>query len=834
MELKNKNADDISTYIEDREYTANRYVLRCFSVTMIIYSVVFLLNVIGVFVIEQSLMFRAYIPSLIIFCLMYFVSNSVSLSDYKMKYFILFCVILLFTVTGVFVTYHVILLPILPFLYATLYTSKRVMAYVYALTVVSTCVIVYGGYYWGLCDANMALLTSTSMSDYMVDGQFVFTQINTNPLTTLMLFYVFPRCCVYIAFMVVCNDIYKIVYGSIERAKLSADLEKAKEAAEHASSAKSEFLARMSHEIRTPINAILGMNEMIVRESKEQDTRKYALDIKNSANTLLGLINEILDSSKIESGKMDIVPVNYQISSLLNDLYNMISIKAMDKGLELIFDVSPDIPSEYLGDDIRIRQVLMNLLSNAVKYTEKGTVKLSVSCTRNDENAILHYMVKDTGIGIQEGDLDRLFEQFERIEEKRNRNIEGTGLGLNIAIQLLYLMDSDLKVDSVYEEGSEFSFDLVQKIVNPNPLGDFKESINNAELHNEYEMNYVAPDAKILVVDDNEMNRKVFCNLLKRTQISIYEAGSGHECLTILKQQEFDIIFLDYMMPHMDGVETLHEMKKQNLCINTPVIMLTANAIVGAKEEYLREGFDDYLTKPVMPEKLDKLILSYLPEELVSVSVETSSTVSSNVSSEDVSGLPQLEEFDFDYAMRMLKSQEILLNTLRDFYYFLDGLPDTFVKLMDEIHTNEAIHSYKVEVHTLKGTSSTVGAMLLSKLARMLEVAATQNDVERIRIMHPILLEEIEKHKERIAESMPELKDKKEITDAKKLLPFFEMLKDSLQKNDYDMADSICGEIRTYKFPERIQILVEDILNYTWNFDTENAIIAIEVLKNIL
>ena len=543
MEINNNKSDDISVYIEDREYTANRYVLRSFTVTMIIYSIVFLLNVLGIFVIEQSLMFRAYIPSLIIFCVLYIVSNNVSLSDYKTKYFILFCVILLFTVTGVFLTYHVTLLLILPFLYATLYASKRVMRYVYVLSVLSTCIIVYGGYYMGLCDANMALLTTTSLSDYLLDGQFGLTQINPNPLTTLMLFYVFPRCGVFIAFMVVCKDIYKIVCGSIEKAKLSADLEKAKEAAEHASSAKSEFLARMSHEIRTPINAILGMNEMIVRESKEQDTRKYALDIKNSANTLLGLINEILDSSKIESGKMDIVPVNYQISSLLNDLYNMISIKAMDKGLDLIFDINPDIPSEYFGDDIRIRQVLMNLLSNAVKYTIEGSVTLTVSCTQNEDVAIMHYVVKDTGIGIQEEHLDRLFEQFERIEEKRNRNIEGTGLGLSIAIQLLYLMDSDLKVDSVYEKGSEFSFDIVQKIVNPEPLGDFQKEIYIQKTNCTNEMNYVAPEAKVLVVDDNEMNRKVFCNLLKRTEIKIYQAASGNECLAILKQQNFDIIF---------------------------------------------------------------------------------------------------------------------------------------------------------------------------------------------------------------------------------------------------------------------------------------------------
>lgn len=292
--------------------------------------------------------------------------------------------------------------------------------------------------------------------------------------------------------------------------------------ADAANHAKSDFLARMSHEIRTPINAVLGMDEMILRESTEPEIKKYAHDIKSSASALLSIINEILNSSKIESGKMELVKDNYEISSLLNDLYNMIGVRAKGKGLSLSFDIDPSIPTAYYGDDLRIRQVLVNLLTNGVKYTQQGSVTLRVSGRVDGENAILRFSVKDTGIGIKEEDLGKLFARFERIDEVKNRHIEGTGLGMSIAMQLLNLMGSELKVESAYGKGSEFYFDLVQTVVNPEPLGDFHERILRISEEYEYDMSYIAPEAKVLVVDDNEMNRKVFCNLLKQTQITIF------------------------------------------------------------------------------------------------------------------------------------------------------------------------------------------------------------------------------------------------------------------------------------------------------------------------
>ncbi len=598
--------------------------------------------------------------------------------------------------------------------------------------------------------------------------------------------------------------------------------------AREATRIKSKFLSTMSHEIRTPINGVLGMNEMILRESKETSTLKYAHDIQGAARTLLSIINEILDSSKIESGKMEIVPDNYDISSLLNDLYNMISVKARTKGLDLIFDIDESMPTEYYGDDIRIRQVLVNLLTNAVKYTQKGSVTMTVTCDVDGENAVLHYAVKDTGIGIKDEDMDKLFSEFQRIDEARNRYIEGTGLGMNITIKLLKLMGSELKVTSKYEEGSEFSFDLIQKVTNGEPLGDFKERILNTVKDTEYQLSYIAPDAKILVVDDNDVNRKVFRNLLKMTQIQVYEAGSGTECLAILEQKTFDLIFLDHMMPEMDGIETLHAIKEKNLCDeNTPIVMLTANAVVGAKEQYLSEGFDDFLTKPIMPEKLDKMVVKHLPENLVREG-DYEKEVQNEVNTDE---LPQLDEFDFDYAMNLLKSQELLQSTLEDFYKFLEQIPAKLNSMLDGIMTDEGITAYRIEVHALKSTAATVGALLLSKLARMLEVAAKCGDVNRIQVLHPILLDEIEKHRERVATILPESDDKLEIRNVEEICSFLEMLKSGLENADYGTADFVCQQIQRYTYPDAVQELVDELAAQVMNLEDEEAMVTIENIK---
>ena len=408
-----------------------------------------------------------------------------------------------------------------------------------------------------------------------------------------------------------------IVTNVTDSYEYTVNLEKQKAIAESANKAKTDFLARMSHEIRTPINAVLGMNEMILKESTEPGIKKYAMNVKTSANSLLGIINDILDSTKIESGKMEIIPVEYELDSLLNDTVNMIYVRAKDKKLDFNIEVDEELPNKLYGDDVRIRQVLLNLLTNAVKYTPEGSVTFSVAGKRCDSNIIMTYTVKDTGIGIKKEDMSKLFESFERIEEDRNRNIEGTGLGMNIVMNLLKMMGTDLKVESEYGKGTTFSFELEQKVISDNAIGNFRERVERLGEEYTYKSLFTAPKARVLVVDDNDINRMVFSCMLLSTQMQIVEASSGVDALKLVTKEHFDIIFLDHMMPELDGVETLKRMKtmENNLCKDTPVIILTANAVTGAKEQYLAEGFDEYLSKPVVPEKLERMIKDLLPKE---------------------------------------------------------------------------------------------------------------------------------------------------------------------------------------------------------------------------
>ncbi len=388
-----------------------------------------------------------------------------------------------------------------------------------------------------------------------------------------------------------------------------------KDSADQANRAKSVFLANMSHEIRTPMNAIIGMDEMILRECNDENIKKYAKDIQSAGKTLLSIINDILDLSKIESGKMELVQVRYEFSSILNDIVNMTMNKAKSKGLKYNLEVDPNIPSVMFGDEIRIRQIILNLMNNAIKYTSEGSVSLSVSFDKVYRKLIVK--VSDTGKGIKKEDLDILFNSFQRVDQTANRNIEGTGLGLNITKQLAEMMGGDVTVESEYGKGSVFTAELVQKVVDVTPIGDYTERLNDAlDSSVDFEPTLLAPNAKILVVDDNEMNLMVISELLRVTQIKVTKASSGEQCIDILREDSFDVILLDQMMPGLSGTDTLKVIKDENLADATPIIALTADAIVGAKEIYLKEGFTDYLSKPIMYEELESTLLRYIDSEL--------------------------------------------------------------------------------------------------------------------------------------------------------------------------------------------------------------------------
>lgn len=416
-----------------------------------------------------------------------------------------------------------------------------------------------------------------------------------------------------------------------EEAKEEA--EKAKEIAQNANRSKSDFLANMSHEIRTPINAVLGMDEMILRDCEDSQILEYAEDIKRAGGMLLSLINDILDFSKIESGKMDIIPVDYDLGILLNETVEMVRPRANEKSLELVMEISPDTPTHLNGDEVRIRQIITNILTNAIKYTNKGKVTLTVSGKQlSEEKTELYVSVKDTGIGIRKEDIGHLFESFTRVEESRNRNIEGTGLGLSITMRLLNLMGSRLEVDSTYGEGSDFYFYLEQQRKDDKVVGeDIKKYCKKAKgIKGELSNEFYAPLARLLVVDDNKVNLKVFKGLLKNNNMQIDTAMSGKECLELMKENHYHIVFLDHLMPDMDGVETLNQAKmlKNSKSQDAVMIVLTANAVAGAREKFLQEGFDDYLSKPISLPLLKEMILKYLPKELIMYDKNTVTKVS--------------------------------------------------------------------------------------------------------------------------------------------------------------------------------------------------------------
>ncbi len=405
-----------------------------------------------------------------------------------------------------------------------------------------------------------------------------------------------------------------LLMASLKTVRDFLNVEKEKQLAIASGESKANFLANMSHEIRTPINVVIGMNEMILRENKDKAIDEYANNIKSASHMLLGLINDVLDFSKIEAGKLQIVKSEYLLGAMLNDVILGADVRARQKQLEVKLDIDEAMPAVLYGDEIRIKQVLNNLLSNAVKYTEKGSVTFSAKGMQKDGDFILVLSVKDTGIGIEKADMEKLFGSFERLELSKNRYIQGTGLGLNIAKQLVDSMGGTIEVQSEYGVGSCFTVQIPQQVIDEKPMGKPQRKSTDKKESEVSVMHLHAPDAKILVVDDNQMNLLVVKGLLKHTQMQIDIAISGTECLQMTKDKKYDLILMDHMMPEPDGVQTLHLLQKdeENANRETQVIVLTANAIEGMKEQYLREGFADYLSKPIEAEQLEKTIEKYL------------------------------------------------------------------------------------------------------------------------------------------------------------------------------------------------------------------------------
>ena len=517
-----------------------------------------------------------------------------------------------------------------------------------------------------------------------------------------------------------------------------------KKSADEANRAKSSFLADMSHEIRTPINAILGMDEMILRDPKGDHVQEYAKNISVSGRNLLSLVNSILDFSKIEDGKMEIVPVSYNLKSMITYLINSVSERARAKELALLTEVDPNLPSELYGDDARISQVIMNLLTNAVKYTPEGSVLFIVrEKERVDDRVLLYFEVRDTGIGIRESDMEKLFESFERLDVVKNRTIEGTGLGMSIVTKLLRLMESELKVESVYGEGSSFSFTLWQKIESEEPVGDYHIDTSEDMITDTGAGLLYAPAARILITDDTKMNIVVAVSLLSSTGIQIDTAGSGDEAIALARETPYDLILMDQRMPGIDGTETMkriHELE-QSPNRETPVICLTADAIRGAREKYMAEGFTDYLTKPVNGYALEQMLLNYLPKDKIMEHRPESAAEEHRKPGKDEETLCEvLKKAGINTDVGLKHSQndfEIYRLVLTE--YARDGKKR--IEDLKRMYSDQAWDDYLIYAHSLKSTSRTIGAEELSELAAGLERAAKEREISVIRRDHAQTME---------------------------------------------------------------------------------------------
>lgn len=575
----------------------------------------------------------------------------------------------------------------------------------------------------------------------------------------------------------------------------------------HASMEKSNFLANMSHEIRTPINTILGMDEMILRENKDIEIEHYADNIRNAGKTLLSIVNDILDFTKMESGKMVLTCKRYNVANLLNDLIDAVAIKTEEKGLELSLDIDEKLPGVLYGDEVKVKQAITNVLINAVKYTKYGSVTMQVHAEKKDlEETILCFDIIDTGIGIREEDQDKMFSSFVRLEEKRNRSIEGTGLGMAITKQIMDIMQGQIKIESVYGKGTKVHLSFTQKILDEEPIGKFENWYRTGHRKTRTYVEQYRTDVKLLVVDDNEMNLEVIKGLLKQTGAKIETADSGKECLRLFEKENYDLIFLDHMMPEMDGVETLHKLQQimKDRKADVPVIALTANAISGAREEYLSCGFADYIAKPVEYKNLIEVIQSFLPDRI-----------------EKRADIKNQEEIYAEYlekeGIHMKNALKYAGGDLHQYLHllelFVSSRADEKERKLHEAYCRQIWKDYVVYVHGLKNSARTLGIDKLADMAYEHECRCKEGNIIYIQDHYEELMYEWNRSVKIIREYLSNgmLNEERQDTTS---------MKEMSEEEWNNRKKELLKYIEAFKKKEALQ-LVEELLSY--KMDSEES-----------